>query len=138
MVNIEKFDSLVSKQESKWHQKAAQRIENKEWQTNSTKIALCIISYIKKNKTSQVVLAKRLGVKPQALNRILQGKENLSLKTIERIECALGLSLISIQEPLTCDNRLNTISNKISKFFEIRVDYSIRYSSVIYSTVGGA
>ena len=50
MVNIEKFDSLVSKQESKWHQKAAQRIENKEWQANSTKIALCIYLILKRIK----------------------------------------------------------------------------------------
>lgn len=38
-----------------------------------------------------------MDVSPQYVNKIVKGKENLSLETIAKIEEALGISLISVE-----------------------------------------
>src|SRR5674476_257768 len=94
--NTEKFDALVSPNISGWHEKADERIANKVWQDKAFDIALRVIRHIRSNKISQVKLAVEMQMKPQSLNRILQGKENLTLETICRIEEALGIRLIEV------------------------------------------
>jgi len=94
--NTEKFDALISPKLSGWHEKANERIANKVWQDKAFEIALRVIRYIRANKISQVRLAEDMGMKAQSLNRILQGKENLTLETICRIEAALGIRLIEV------------------------------------------
>lgn len=44
---------------------------------------------------SQKELASKMGVTPQYINKIVKGKENLSLKSISKIEEALEITLIS-------------------------------------------
>ena len=51
---------------------------------------------MRENKVSQVSLAKDMGVTPQYINKILQGKENMTIETICRIESALGINLIEV------------------------------------------
>ena len=46
----------------------------------------------------QKKLAAKLGVSPQALTRIMKGRQNLTLQTIRRIEKVLDIQLISIHE----------------------------------------
>ena len=45
---------------------------------------------------SQSELAVKMNVSPSQVAKILSGKENLGLKTIDKIESALGVSLISV------------------------------------------
>ncbi len=45
---------------------------------------------------SQKDLADRIDVSPQYINKIVKGKENLSLVTICKIERVLGVTLIEI------------------------------------------
>jgi len=94
--NTEKFDDLISPKHSGWHEKANERIANKVWQDKAFDIALRVIRYIRANKISQVRLAEDMGMKAQSLNRILQGRENLTLETICRMEAALGIRLIEV------------------------------------------
>ena len=94
--NTEKFDALVSNKTSGWHKDANERIANKAWQDKAFDIALKVIRHMRSNKVSQVTLAKDMGVTPQYINKILQGKENMTLETICRIESALGINLIEV------------------------------------------
>lgn len=94
--NTEKFDALVSPKTSGWHQDVKERIANKAWQEKAFDIALRVLRHMRANKISQVRLAEEMGMKAQSLNRILQGKENLTLETICRIESALGITLIEV------------------------------------------
>lgn len=94
--NTEKFDALVVNKTSGWHKKAGERVSNKAWQEIAFEIALKVIGHMRTNKVSQVSLAKCLGVSPQYINKILQGKENLTLETICRFEAALGIKLIEV------------------------------------------
>lgn len=88
-MNTEKFDQLVSSDVSVWH-------THKDWQEKAFNIALRIVSHMRTNKISQVQLANTMGMKAQSLNRIIQGKENLTLETICRIEKALQISIIEV------------------------------------------
>lgn len=94
--NTEKFDALVSNKTSGWHKDANERIANKPWQDKAFDIALKVIRHMRTNKVSQVTLAKDMGVTPQYINKILQGKENMTLETICRIEEALKITLIEV------------------------------------------
>lgn len=94
--NTEIFEAHVSPGISGWHEKADERIANKGWKDMALDIALRVIRYMRTNKISQVKLAEDMQIKPQSLNRILQGKANLTLETICRIESALGIKLIEV------------------------------------------
>lgn len=94
--NTERFDALVANKTSGWHKKAGERVSNKAWQEIAFEIALKVIGHMRTNKVSQVSLAKCMGVSPQYINKILQGKENLTLETICRFEAALGIKLIEV------------------------------------------
>lgn len=93
--NIQKFDESVSAKQSGWHSKAQDRIEN-PWRDKAFDIALILINYMHDNGFSQTQLSEKMRVSRQYVNRILQGKENLSLETICGIEFKLGISIIEI------------------------------------------
>ena len=84
------------KKESPWLGKAKKRKENRDWLELSFSIALKILRYLRSNKLSQKQLAEVLDWSPQYLNKVLRGKENLTLETICKIERATGLALIQV------------------------------------------
>lgn len=64
--------------------------------TNNTKIGQLISQIRNERGLTQAEFAKRLGTSQSAVNRIEQGKQNLSLETISRISSALGRDIVSI------------------------------------------
>ncbi|MEO1517715.1 MAG: helix-turn-helix transcriptional regulator [Bacteroidota bacterium] len=81
---------------SSWIAEATQRQENKDWLEASFLIALKILRYLRSNQITQKDLAKRLQFSPQYLNKLLRGKENLTLETIYKIQNEIGIPLIQI------------------------------------------
>jgi DNA-binding MarR family transcriptional regulator len=73
------------------------REENREWLAMSEKIALKLRYYLNQEDITQAELAKRMNVTPAQITKILSGKENLGLKTISKIEQAIGKSIIDIK-----------------------------------------
>jgi len=92
--NVEIFETLVSNQKSGWHKDAEERHLNQSWKDKAFDIALTLLKYKDVNKLNQTELANIIGVSKQYINRILQGKENLTLETICKIESALQISII--------------------------------------------
>lgn len=90
----EKLSSVASKEPSAWKAKARYRRENREWLKKSTAIALLVLDALKKQGLSQKELAERLKVSPQQVNKIVQGRENLTLETITNLENALDIQII--------------------------------------------
>ena len=131
--NTEKFDALVSPNISGWHEKADERIANKVWQDKAFDIALRVIRHIRSNKISQVKLAVEMQMKPQSLNRILQGKENLTLETICRIEEALGIRLIEVVYSNTEAYEVEVAKSIFSNIFSAK---SISKESVDLDSIG--
>ncbi|HAQ37593.1 MAG TPA: helix-turn-helix transcriptional regulator [Saprospiraceae bacterium] len=61
-------------------------------------IALRIAEAIKEQNIRQTMLAERLAITPQALTRIMKGRQNLTLQTIRKLEQVLDICLISIHK----------------------------------------
>jgi UDP-N-acetylglucosamine 1-carboxyvinyltransferase len=64
--------------------------------TNNVKIGHLISSIRQQRGLTQAEFAKRLGTSQSAINRIEQGKQNLSLETIARISTALGRDIVKL------------------------------------------
>ena len=79
-----------------WREDSAYRQANKGWLKKSAQIAIKINRALRDKKMCQKDLADKLNVSAQQVNKILKGRENLTLETISRLEGALDLELISI------------------------------------------
>ncbi len=103
MANIDKLNKIASGK-SGWLEKAKKRQANKAWLKHSQKIAVKVLRTLRENKSNnegvskQTELASALGVSPQQINKIVKGKENLTLETISKLEQALNISLIFAQK----------------------------------------
>jgi DNA-binding Xre family transcriptional regulator len=91
----EKLNKVVSKK-SDWLEKAEWEIANEDWLNKSAKIAIKILRTIREKDITQIKLAELLNVSPQHISKIVQGKENLTLETISKIEKVLSITLIDI------------------------------------------
>lgn len=88
------INTLISKKTSSFMKKVSSDVKNRDWQDFSAVIALKILQALDEKKISQAKLARDLGVKRQYINKILKGNENLSLKTIVRVQNSLNISLL--------------------------------------------
>lgn len=120
--NIENFKKLISDDKSSWLQKAQWRKENKAWLDKSFKIAVRILSEIRRQKPingmTQKKLAEEMGVTPQYINKVVKGKENLRLETISKIEHVLGITLMQIAPSafgIDVNTEKQTVNNKVDK-----------------------
>ncbi len=91
----EKIAAIATKEPSGWLKDAKYRIENADWLKLSQAIALRILRTLRAKNISQKELAEKIGVSPQQVNKIVKGKENLTLETISKIQTALGVSLMN-------------------------------------------
>lgn len=82
--------------EAKWKRIAEWNNKHAESLEDFTIIALRIGEALRHRQMTQKELAHNLGVQPQALTRIIKGRQNLTLQTIRKIEKELGITLISI------------------------------------------
>lgn len=94
--NMDRFLEFVEPTPSPWLEKARWRAENREWLRTAADIALRCLRVMRAQGITQKELAERMDVSPQQVSKILKGKENLTLETIEKLEKALGISLIGV------------------------------------------
>ncbi|MFO7864327.1 MAG: helix-turn-helix transcriptional regulator [Salinivirgaceae bacterium] len=94
------INKLASSEQSGWLEDAKWRSENRDWLDKSFKLAVKILREIRRQKPlngmTQRKLAEEMGVSPQYINKIVKGKENLTLETISKIEAVLGVSLFEV------------------------------------------
>jgi plasmid maintenance system antidote protein VapI len=96
---IEKFLNTVEDDNGSWLEKARYRRENRAWLRKSQRIAVRILSVLDKNGMQQKELAKALDVSPQQVSKIVQGKQNLTLETISKLEAVLDVTLFEVPIP---------------------------------------
>ncbi len=93
----ESINKVASAQQSSWIDEATERQVNLEWRKRSFKIAVRILREIRAQKPingmTQKNLASKMGVSPQYINKVVKGKENLTIETIAKIEQVLGITL---------------------------------------------
>ena len=85
-----------SKKDTEWKKEAEERKAVRQESLKSGMIATQLAYFMKTNGISQTDLGKLVGVSPQQISKILKGRENLTLGTIEKIESALHIELITI------------------------------------------
>ena len=96
----ENIGKNASNQNSGWLSEARERQANIDCTKRSFKIAVRILREIRAQKAvngmTQKKLAEMMGVTPQYINKVVKGRENLTLETISRIEQVLGIALIEV------------------------------------------
>lgn len=88
----------ISSTDSDWEKDAIYRQKNQDWLEKSAKVALLVLRTLKNKSLSQKDLAKLMDVKPQQVNKIVKGRENLTFETICKLEKALEIPIIDINE----------------------------------------
>ena len=88
---VQFLEAHQSGEQSTFVADAQWRQENASWLKRSRRVALAIIDFMQENKLSRNDIAKRLGVSPQYVSKILSGKVNFSFNTIAEIEERLGV-----------------------------------------------
>lgn len=107
--------SAIAILDSTWIEKAEEYEKNEKWLNFSSKIAYKILETLRQNRlmsklpSSQKELAEITCMKPQQVNKILKGQENLTLETIMRLEDSLNIKLIEVA------NTYKTIMKPIKK-----------------------
>jgi len=85
-----------SKKDTEWKKEAEERLKARNESKKSGMIATQLAIYMAEKGITQTALGEMTGVSPQQISKILKGRENLTLATIEKIENALGIHLIQV------------------------------------------
>jgi len=95
---IDRLQAISKKDraDSKWKKIAEWNRMHKEALDDLVVIAGHIRKSLKEKGWNQTELAEKMGVTPQALTRIMKGRQNLSLQTIRKIEQVLDVCLITV------------------------------------------
>lgn len=115
MANIDKLNKLALGK-SKWLEEAKERKEKKAWLNYSHGIAIKVLKALRDKKMKQKDLAEILGVSPQQVNKIVKGRENLTLETITNLERVLEVSLMPTVKETT-----KVFFNNVEKYIYLRV-----------------
>ena len=92
---LDYLESHQSETPSKWREEAEWRRENWSWLQYSQRIAVKLLSYMKREHLMQSAMAERMDCTQQYVSKILKGTENLSLETLAKLEQAMGEKLIA-------------------------------------------
>lgn len=95
--DLEKLQNIAKPLPEKERQDMEYQIENRHWLLLSVKLALRIRSLMEAQGINQSELARRMSVSPAQVTKILSGGENLGLKTIAKLESALGSPLFHVE-----------------------------------------
>jgi len=93
-----KLDGIITDEKSRWIEDSELFDRNGAWLEKSSLIALKILRFLRTKNITQKELAEKILVSPQYINKMIKGRENLTLETICKIEKVLGSSLIEIPD----------------------------------------
>lgn len=94
--NLKRLQEVAKPESAKEQEETKYREENRDWLLKSMQIALYLEHVLRLRGISKKQLANMIDVTPAQVTKLLSGKENLGLKTIAKIEKALGVRLVSI------------------------------------------
>lgn len=117
--------SQVDGVDAKWKKIARWNREHADALEDYTIIASRILQCLKDKGMTQRQLAELLGVSPQALTRIVKGRQNLTLQTIRKIEKVLDISLITV-----------TMKHKPTLYVDIHSQFEVNYPNRNTVSVG--
>lgn len=95
MAKKTKPDYSAISDEPGWLEAADWQETNAAWLQISAEITAHVLELLDEKAWSKATLAKKLKVSPQQVTKILNGKANLQLSTIAKLQEALGVKLIA-------------------------------------------
>lgn len=95
MSNKDNFLKLVSEQKTPTVERVKERMRNSAMLHESKQIALKVLVKLDEVGWSQKDLANKMGVSPQQINKIVSGKENLTLETLVKLQDLLNIPLLA-------------------------------------------
>ena len=104
----EKIAKIASPVKSNWLQEAKEKLANIEPRRKARVLALQVLHALREQGITQTELAGRMGVSRQQVTKIVKGEENFTFETVEKIEKALGVPLVTILEPGTSETERET------------------------------
>jgi len=138
MTNKEKFLALVSDEKTNIFEEIAYRRKNRSTIRQSQDIALKVLLRLEFLGWSKRDLAKRMQVSPQQVSKVVRGTENLTLKTIVKLQEVLEIPLLASYYENNIENlkeevgviqaELEEIKSKVSSF-----STEVKNSESIYS-----
>ena len=81
-----------------WMKRYDYQPENQAWIGKAIQIAVKILDILEEKNVTQTQLAKKMGVSKQQVTKIIKAEENMTLKTLSKIEEALGIKLGKVMD----------------------------------------
>jgi transcriptional regulator with XRE-family HTH domain len=123
MTNKQKLLSIVSPANIETVEGIRFREENKTWLRESQHIAIKVLSTLRSQGLTQKELAERMQVSPQYINKLVKGKENLTIETISKLQSILHIPLLaSYQEKM--ETKVPTVALPYSQIPYQKISFS--------------
>lgn len=142
MTKKEKFLKIVSTQQTDTIAKNKQLIENRDRLKESQLIAIKVLDKLEYLGWTQRKLAEKMGVSPQQVNKVVKGKENLTLETQIKLQNILDIPILasyydnpSNQKPVAQALNSKVLVNTFGSFYALRNNFdSFNYSDLEIGT----
>lgn len=115
--NTKDFLNAQATKSSSWDAFADDAQRNEQTNRRAFQAAVRVLLYLRENGKSKAWLAAQMEVTPQYVGKILKGGSNLTLGTIEKLEAATGLVLLTVPDVRTHRRRITAIKTVITSFF---------------------
>ncbi|MHA7864871.1 helix-turn-helix transcriptional regulator [Flagellimonas marinaquae] len=125
MTRKERFKTLVSPNTSKSLERSLNRINKRAMLRESRKIAFRILERLEELGWSQKKLAQEMCVSPQQVNKLVKGKENLTLETQVKLQSILDIPILASYYE---EEKFDTVNSKTLNLIK-----SIKYEFFEYS-----
>ena len=93
--NKEKFLALVTENDPKFIKELEYRVANGDWLKEPFMVGIKVLVKLDELGWSQKDLAAAMDVSPQQINKIVRGKQNLTLDTLVRLQRVLDIPLLA-------------------------------------------
>lgn len=121
MTNKEKFLQFVSEKDSRTLEEVSARIRDRAMLHESQQIALKVLLKLDELGWSQKELAKKMGVSPQQISKVISGKENLTLETQIKLQTMLDIPILASyyeQKTSQIEEMILSFEERIDKIVE--------------------
>ncbi len=92
----EKLKKIAAESPGDWLEETSKELDKSGSRANARKVALAVLRALREKNITQVELSARMGVTRQQVAKIVKGKENFTFETIDKLEKALNITLMTI------------------------------------------
>ena len=105
----EKLFKIAIEEDEKTLKQIKKRIQNRDALKESQQIALKVLLKLNELNWSQKDLANKMQVSPQQINKIVSGKENLTIETLVKLQKILNIKIFASEVESKNNHRKRSI-----------------------------